>query len=88
MSVHDRVTTVVSTWAGLVDLPNDSDQLKVLWNDAAPFQPDAVDQLILDLKNEFKSPPSINVKLIAPDFNPPGKISTVADLATAVLEMP
>ena len=88
MSVHDRVTVVVATWASLAELPNDSDQLKVLWNDAAPFQPDAVDRLILALQNEFKNPPSIDVKLNPPDFNPTGKINTVADLATAVLEMP
>jgi hypothetical protein len=87
MSVHDRVTDVVLAWAGLAELPDDSDQLKVLWTDAVAFQPDAVDQLILALKNEFTNPPSIDVELTPPDFNPPGKINTVADLATAVLEM-
>ena len=68
-------------------LPNDSDQLKVLWKKELPFQPDAVQLLISDLKNEFKKPPPINLTLVNADFDP-GRIKTVDDLVTAILEMP
>jgi hypothetical protein len=89
MSSDDRVARVVSAWAHLPARPNDTDLLQVLWansHTAVPF-PDAVQQLVLDLQNEFRDPPPTDVELQTTDFDP-GSIKTVADLKTAVRQMP
>jgi hypothetical protein len=87
MSVHDRVVKVISIWGHLPTLPDDTDELQLIWansHEAVPFQPDAVTQLILDLKAEFKDPPSEDITITPSDFAPPGNVKTVDDLATAV----
>lgn len=89
MSSDDRVAGVVSPWAS-TGAVNDTDLLKVLWANspaAIPFQPDAVQLLIVDLQKEFRNPPSTNIVLQPTDFDP-GSIKTVADLKTAVRQMP
>ena len=91
MSVHDRVVKVVAVWGHLPTPPNDSDLLQAIWaksHESFPFQPDAAQQLIIDLQNEFKDPPVVIVRLLPSDLNPLGNIKTVGDLATAVGQMP
>lgn len=89
MSVHDRVVKVVSIWGHCSTAPNDDDQLQVIWavsHKAVPFQPDAAQQLIIDLQTEFRTSPTERIDLIASDFDP-GNIKTVDQLATAIGQM-
>ncbi|MGO8736066.1 MAG: hypothetical protein ACLQVM_25105 [Terriglobia bacterium] len=90
MSCEDRVDKVVSAWAHLPGAPDDGALLSTLWKGthiAAPFQPDAVDKLIHDLQDEFKTPPTKVIKLKNTNFDP-GSIKTVGDLHDAVCETP
>jgi len=90
MSSDERVAMVVQKWAGLPALPKDIDYLKVIWansGNAAPFQKDAVQDLINRLKEEFKNPPSKHVILETTDVDP-GSIKKVRDLKDAVAQMP
>jgi len=90
MSSDERVAMVVQKWAGLPELPKDTEYLKAIWansGNAAPFQKDAVQDLINRLKEEFKKPPSKHVNLVTTDLDP-GSIKKVRDLKDAVAQMP
>jgi hypothetical protein len=91
VSIHDRVVDVVSKWGRLAALPDDTDQLQVIWansGQAVPFQPDGATQLIVALKAEFMNPPIKNITFVPADLDGGGGIKTVGDLATAVGQLP
>jgi hypothetical protein len=89
MSSDDRVGSVVQDWAHLPAPPVSTDLLSALWavsHIAVPFQPDAVQDLIHRLQDEFLKQPLISVDLETTDFDP-GTIKTVGDLQNAIRQM-
>jgi hypothetical protein len=89
MSVHDRVTEVVQSWARMPSLPDDKQELEVIWATSGPhfeFFPYGAQDLTTKLRTEFRD--SKNTVLQFTDIyastNTSGKIKTVEDLATAV----
>ena len=88
MSVHDRVTHVVQTWAKLPSSPTDKQELEVIWGKSSGFEffPYAAQHLATDLQSEFRDSKRTVIQFtdIAADANPKGKVKTLKDLATAV----
>lgn len=88
-SVHDRVVTVVQTWATTPSLPTDKQDLDVLWATSGKsfeFYPSATQILTAQLQHEFRDSKSnvLQYTDIYADANTAGKVKTVSDLATAV----
>lgn len=57
MSVHDRVTNVVQVWARMPSLPDDKQELEVIWATSGPhfeFFPYGAQDLTTKLQNEFR----------------------------------
>jgi hypothetical protein len=90
MSVHDRVAYVVQTWASMSSLPDDKQQLEVVWASSGrsfPFYPDAAQVLTRNLQSEFRESKTDVLRYTdcyASDGNANGRVKTVGDLATAV----
>ena len=89
MSVHDRVTTVIQTWARLTSPPSDKQELEVIWATSGrqfEFYPYAAQDLTTSLNNEFRDSkkPVLQFTDIYANTNSGGRIKTVNDLATAV----
>lgn len=89
MSVHDRVTDVVQAWVHMPSLPDDKQELEVIWDTSGPqfeFFPYGVQDLTTKLKAEFRDSKTTVLEFtdIYANTNPGGKIKTVEQLATAV----
>lgn len=89
MSVHDRVTDVVQAWARMPSLPDDKQELEVIWDTSGPqyeFYPWGAENLATRLQTEFHDSKTKVVLFtdIHASKNPGGKINTVDDLATFV----
>jgi hypothetical protein len=96
MSDHDRTAAIVQRWAHMgATKPSPKDQLATLWspNQAMAFWPDACQLLTADVQTAFPERPGLaKGDLRVKDFNDPknpnGRIKSVDDLATAVMESP
>jgi hypothetical protein len=89
MSVHDRVTKVVQFWGRMPDLPDDKQELEVIWATSGPqfeFYPYGAQDLTEKLHQEFRESGKavLNFTDIYASANTAGKVKTVDDLATAV----
>ncbi|MBV9181032.1 MAG: hypothetical protein JO356_06960 [Acidobacteria bacterium] len=91
MSVHDRVTKVVQSWGQMPSLPDDKQELEVIWASSGPqfeFYPYGAQDLTERLHHEFRE--SGKAVLYFTDIyagkNTGGKVKTVDDLANAVRE--
>lgn len=89
MSVHDRVTNVVQAWASMPSLPDDKQELEVIWATSGSefeFFPYAAQDLTTRLQREFRDSKKTVLKFtdIYASANTVAKIKTVEDLATAV----
>jgi hypothetical protein len=89
MSVHDRVTNVVQVWARMPSLPDDKQELEVIWATSGPhfeFFPYGAQDLTTELQKEFSNSTKtvLNFTDIYASTNTSGKIKTVDQLATAV----
>ena len=89
MSVHDRVTNVVQVWARMPSLPDDKQELEVIWATSGPnfeFFPYGAQDLTTKLRTEFRDSTKtvLNFTDIYASTNTSGKIKTVDQLATAV----
>jgi hypothetical protein len=86
-SIHGRVLELVREWAHLPDLPDDAQELAVLWApQAAPYNPDGAQLLAKAIRAEFAGPPVICQCIAVADLIQ--RIKTVEDLVTAVPECP
>jgi hypothetical protein len=95
MTIRDQVIDTVTQWSGVDDFLTD-DPLANIWarSDSAsalPFHPQAVTNLIDQLRDAF-SPPFVPARDLSsfkpPIFAPVGGISTVDDLVTQVMAAP
>jgi hypothetical protein len=89
MSVHDRVTVVVQGWAHMPSLPDDKQELEVIWAMSGPhfeFFPYGAQDLTAKLRTEFHDSKKTVLQFtdIYASTNTGGKIKTVEELATAV----
>jgi hypothetical protein len=89
MSVHDRVTDVVQVWGHMQAIPDDKQELEVIWDKSGlqfEFYPYAVQDLTEKLTKEFRDSdkPVLRFTDVYADANKNGKIKTVEQLATAV----
>lgn len=89
MSVHDRVTEVVKGWGRMPSLPDDTQELEVIWATSGvhfEFFPYGSQDLTTKLQNEFRDSKQTVLRFtdIYASKNPSGKIKTVDELATAV----
>jgi hypothetical protein len=89
MSVHDRVTNVVQAWARMPALPDDKQELEVIWGTSGPhfeFFPYGAQDLTTKLQSEFRDSAKTVLQFtdIYASTNTGGKIKTVDQLATAV----
>ena len=89
MSVHDRVTRVVQVWARMPSLPDDKQELEVIWDTSGPhfeFFPYGAQDLTTKLQSEFRESkrPVLQFTDIYATENTGGKVKTVEELATAV----
>src|SRR5260370_42443783 len=89
MSVHDRVTVVVQGWAHMPSLPDDKQELEVIWATSGPhfeFFPYGAQDLTAKLQTEFRDSKKtvLHFTDIYASTNTGGKIKTVEELATAV----
>jgi hypothetical protein len=86
-TVHGRVVLLVQTWAKLDALPDDGDELAVLWAPQdSPYNPDGADELAKAIMKEFAGPPVICQCITVADLTQ--RIKTVANLVTAVPACP
>jgi hypothetical protein len=89
MSVHDRVTNVVQVWARMPSLPDDKQELEVIWATSGQhfeFFPYGAQDLTTKLQSEFRDSTKTVLQFtdIYASTNTSGKIKTVDQLATAV----
>ena len=89
MSVHDRVTRVVQSWGKMPELPEDKQELEVIWAASGPqfeFYPYGAQDLTAKLHQEFRESAKdvIHFNDIHASANTAGKVNTVDDLANAV----
>jgi hypothetical protein len=89
MSVHDRVTTVVQSWGRMPALPDDKQELEVIWSASGPqfeFYPYGAQDLTEKLRHEFRESGKTVLQFtdIYASANTGGKVKTVDDLAKAV----
>jgi len=89
MSVHDRVTNVVQTWGRMQVLPDDKQELEVIWAASGPqfeFYPYGAQDLTEKLHQEFRESGKavLHFTDIYASANTGGKVKTVDDLANAV----
>jgi hypothetical protein len=90
-SVHDDVTDVVQQWAQLPTLPDDDSILEVIWSKSGAhfeFFPYAAQDLSNKINIKFKNSktPVITYMDINAVANSGGKVKSVGDLATAVMQ--
>ena len=89
MSVHDRVTKVVQSWGRMPDLPDDKQEIEVIWASSGPqfeFYPYGAQDLTQKLHQEFRESAKDVIRFtdIHASTNTAGKVNTVDDLANAV----
>ena len=83
------VSTEVQGWARMPSLPDDKQELEVIWATSGrdfEFFPHAAQELTTSLQTEFHDSRQEVLKFtdISADANTSGKVKTVKDLATAV----
>jgi hypothetical protein len=89
MSVHDRVTKVVQVWAHMPTLPDDKQELEVIWDTSGlhyEFFPYGAQDLTTKLQREFRESKRgvLEFTDIYATNNTSGKVKTVEELAIAV----
>ena len=89
MSIQSRVVRVINTWSG-GETETLTEPLEELWartgHRAVPFQREAVESLVVALRQHFRQADTRTIILVADDFKPNGNIDTVDDLVQAVNE--